>query len=151
MEIITINFITSFQVTKNLTLAGTSKHIIKMSSLLNISNGNKSEEFNFKDIEVLVDNKEQNWFKRAHIRWYLGIAHIITQPLNFSIFCRGKKNAEVIIWKYILPQLFVSNVFPKAGKILYYEPRYLPQQPWQNLQQEGNLLSCSLYSIFQQE
>ena len=68
MEIITINFITSFQVTKNLTLAGTSKHIIKMSSLLNISNGNKSEEFNFKDIEVLVDNKEQNWFKRAHIR-----------------------------------------------------------------------------------
>ena len=99
MEIITFNFITSFQVTKNLTLAGTSKHIIKMSSLLNISNGNisKSEEFNFKDIEVLVDNKEQNWFKRAHIRRYLGIAHIITQPLNFSIFCLGKKNAEVII------------------------------------------------------
>ena len=39
-----------------------------MSSLLNISNGNnKSEEFGLNDIEVLVDNKEQNWFKRAHV------------------------------------------------------------------------------------
>ena len=37
---------------------------IMMSSLLNVFNGrSKSEEF----IEVLVDNKEQNWFKRAHI------------------------------------------------------------------------------------
>ena len=46
-----------------------------MSYLLNVFNGrSKSEEF----IEVLVDNKVQNWFKRAHIGWYLGIAHIIT-------------------------------------------------------------------------
>ena len=38
-----------------------------MSSLLNVSNDiGKPEEFSFKDIEVLVDNKEQNWFKRAH-------------------------------------------------------------------------------------
>ena len=35
-----------------------------MSYLLNVFNGrSKSEEF----IEVLVDNKVQNWFKRAHI------------------------------------------------------------------------------------
>ena len=40
---------------------------IKMSSLLNVSNGSKSEEFNLKDIGVRIDNKEQNWFKRAHI------------------------------------------------------------------------------------
>ena len=37
----------------------------KMSSLLNVSNGSsrKSEEFSPKDIEVLLDSKEQNWFK----------------------------------------------------------------------------------------
>ena len=51
---------------------------IKMSPVLNISNASsKSEEFSLKDIEVLVDNKEQNWFKRAHIGPYLGIARII--------------------------------------------------------------------------
>ena len=37
------------------------KIVIKMSSLLNVSNGSsKSEEFNFKDIEVLVDSEEEN-------------------------------------------------------------------------------------------
>ena len=35
-----------------------------MSSFLNIPNvSNKSEEFTLKDIEVLVDSEEQNWFK----------------------------------------------------------------------------------------
>ena len=39
-----------------------------MSSLLNVSNASsKSEELNLKDIEVLANSKEQNWFKRAHI------------------------------------------------------------------------------------
>ena len=39
------------------------KIIIKMSSLLNVSNTrSKSEKFNPKDIEVLVDSEEQNWF-----------------------------------------------------------------------------------------
>ena len=40
---------------------------IKMSFLLNVSDdaSRKPEEFSLKDIEVLVDNKEQNWFKRA--------------------------------------------------------------------------------------
>ena len=34
-----------------------------MSSLLNVSNAsNESEEFSLKDIEVLVDNGDQNWF-----------------------------------------------------------------------------------------
>ena len=42
---------------------------IKMStSLLNVSDASsKSEEFRLNDIEVLADDKEQNWFKRAHI------------------------------------------------------------------------------------
>ena len=58
--------------------------LIKMSSLLNVSNASKPEEFNIKDIEVLVDNKEQNWFKMAHIGRYRGIAHIITLTAKLS-------------------------------------------------------------------
>ena len=38
---------------------------IEMSSLLNGSS--KPEEFSLNDIEVLVDNKGQDWFKRAHV------------------------------------------------------------------------------------
>ena len=50
-----------------------------MSFLLNISNGSsKSEEFNLKDIEVLVESEEQNWFKRAHVGKFLGLKHIDT-------------------------------------------------------------------------
>ena len=45
-----------------------------MFSLLNVSNAsNKSEEFSLNDIEVLVDNKEQNWFKRTHMGKFLEI------------------------------------------------------------------------------
>ena len=58
---------------------------IKMSSLLNVSNAsNKPEEFSLKDIEVFVNSKEQNWFKRAHVGQYLGIAHIITSTNKLS-------------------------------------------------------------------
>ena len=59
-------------------LAG-AQNLIKLSSLLNVSYGSsKSVEFNLNDIEVLVDRKEQNWFKRAHIGRYLGITHLIS-------------------------------------------------------------------------
>ena len=48
-----------------------------MSSVLNVSNASsKSEEFSLKDIEVLVDIKGQNWFKRAHVGKFLGSVHI---------------------------------------------------------------------------
>ena len=48
-----------------------------MSSLLNVSNASKkSEEFSLKDIEVFVDSKEQNWFKRTHMNIFLGLVHI---------------------------------------------------------------------------
>ena len=56
-----------------------------MSSLLSVSNANnESEEFSLKDIEMLLDNGDQNWFKRAHIGRYLGIAHIITSTTKLS-------------------------------------------------------------------
>ena len=61
------------------------KNVIKMFSLLNVSNGsNKSGKFNVEVIEVLVDSKEENWFKRAHIGRYLGIAHIIKSTAKLS-------------------------------------------------------------------
>ena len=50
---------------------------IKVSSLLNISSASsRPEEFSLKDIEMLVDSKEQNWFKRAHVGKFLGLVHI---------------------------------------------------------------------------
>ena len=48
-----------------------------MSSLLNASNdGSGPEEFSLKDTEVLVDSKEQNWFKQAHVGKFLGVVNI---------------------------------------------------------------------------
>ena len=49
-----------------------------MSSVLNVSNkSSKPEEFrSLKDIEVLVDSEEQNWFKRAHVGKLLGLPQI---------------------------------------------------------------------------
>ena len=56
-----------------------------MSSVLNASNASsKPEEFSIKDIEVVVDNKKQNWCKRAHVGRYLGIARIITSTAKLS-------------------------------------------------------------------
>ena len=55
------------------------KIIIKMSSLLNVSNTrSKSEKCNPKDIEVLVDSEKQNWFKWVHVGKSLGHKHIDT-------------------------------------------------------------------------
>ena len=56
-----------------------------MSSVLNDFKGSgKPEEFSLKGIEVLVDNREQNWFKRAHIGQFLGITRIITSTAKLS-------------------------------------------------------------------
>ena len=57
-----------------------------MSSLLNVSNDarGKPVEFSLRNIEVLVDSKEQNWFKRAHIERYLSMACIITLTSKLS-------------------------------------------------------------------
>ena len=48
-----------------------------MYSVLNVSNdSSKPEEFSINNIDVLVDKKEQNWFKRAHMGKFLGLVHI---------------------------------------------------------------------------
>ena len=47
------------------------------SSLLNVPNASsKSKEFSLKDIAVVVDSEEQNWFKRAHVGKFLGLPQI---------------------------------------------------------------------------
>ena len=50
-----------------------------MSSEINVSNASsKPEQFDLKDIVVLVDSEEQNWFKWAHVGKFLGLKHIDT-------------------------------------------------------------------------
>ena len=47
---------------------------------------------------MFVDNKGENWLKRAHIGQYLGIAHIITLTAKLSgegIRSRGSLRVEV--------------------------------------------------------
>ena len=76
--------------------------IIKMTSVLNVSNGkSKSKEFNLKDIEVLVDSKEQNWFKWANVEKFLGLKHIDTsvggldKSLGLSMSLKNLKKPRV--------------------------------------------------------
>ena len=47
-------------------------------SLLIASSSSKSEEFNPKNIVVLVNDKEQHWFKQAHVGKFWGIDDIRT-------------------------------------------------------------------------
>ena len=48
-----------------------------MSPVLNVFNdSSKPEEFSNKDTEMLVDNKEQNWFKRTHVGKFFELVHI---------------------------------------------------------------------------
>ena len=55
------------------------KIIIKMSSVLNVSNDrSKSEEFNLNNTEMIVDSEEQNWFKWTHVGKFLGLKRIDT-------------------------------------------------------------------------
>ena len=56
----------------------------------------KSEEFNIKDIEVLVGKEEQPWFKPAHIEKYLGIACIITSTTKL-----GKEDIKDMYFTYL--------------------------------------------------
>ena len=50
-----------------------------MSSVLNVSNdSSKSQELSIKDIEMLVDSEEQNWFKRSNAGTFLGLEDIRT-------------------------------------------------------------------------
>ena len=69
---------------------------MKLSSLLNVSNGSsKPEEFSLKDIEVFVESEEQNWFKRTHVRNFFGIENIQTS-LNDLKKCEKLTRHELV-------------------------------------------------------
>ena len=80
---------------------------IKIFSSLNVSNGSsKPEELSFIDIEVLVDSEGKNWFKRALVGKFLGLAKIL-----MSVEGLDKKE---------MPQrddikAIVSNPYPWSG------------------------------------
>ena len=72
---------------------------IKMSFLLNVSNGSsKCEEFSRNDIEMLVDSEEQNWFKRTHVGKFLEIEDIRTS-LNGVEKCKmlARKDIKAVL------------------------------------------------------
>ena len=70
---------------------------IKMSSVLNVSNANsKLEEFSIKDIEMLVDSKDQNWFKRAHVGKFLG-------PEDIRTSLNGLEKCEMLTRQELVP------------------------------------------------
>ena len=70
---------------------------IKMSSVLNVSNANsKLEEFSIKDIEMLVDSEEQNWFKRAHVGKFLG-------PEDIRTSLNGLEKCEMLTRQELVP------------------------------------------------
>ena len=86
--------------------------------MLNASNAsNKSEEFILKVIEVLIDKKEQNWFKRAHVGKFLGIENIRTPLNDFGVMYvivnsrkdKGKALKEHIL-KDIVPRRFDARI-----------------------------------------
>ena len=62
---------------------------IKMSFLLNDSS--KPQEFSLKDIELFLDSKEQNWFKRAHVEKFLGKEDIWASLVKCSL---GKESFQ---------------------------------------------------------
>ena len=65
--------------------------------MLSVSNdSSKFEGFSLKDIEVLVDSEEQNWFKGAHLRKFWGIEDIRTS-LN------GLKKCEILTREELIP------------------------------------------------
>ena len=53
-------------------------------SLLNVSSSSKFKELNLKDIEVLVEDKEQPLFKRTYAGRHVGITCIITSTIELA-------------------------------------------------------------------
>ena len=95
--------------------------IIKMSSLLNVSNdSSKSEEFNLNYIEVLVDSEERNWLKRVHVGKYLGIARIITLTPKLT-------EEDIRSWAFLQAEAGIRSMDPlgKMLKIMIFLSRLL--------------------------
>lgn len=70
---------------------------------MNVPSSSKPEEFKLKDIEVLVDAKEQPWFKRANVGNVLGTRRISTSDAKLDQddkhhVLQYKLNQSIILW-----------------------------------------------------
>ena len=97
---------------------------IKMSSLLNVSNGNsKPEEFSLNDIEVLADSERENWFKRAHVGKFLGLAKILMSAEGLDkreIRARHEFDSiRVFYWSGPKDQQNMTDVFTSKKGVKY--------------------------------
>ena len=78
---------------------------IKMSSVLNVSNdSSKPQELSIKDIEMLVDSEEQNWFKRAHVGKVLG-------PEDIRTSLNGLEKCEMLTRQELVPNRCTTSVW----------------------------------------
>ena len=109
-------------------------------SSLNSSSSSKSEEFNLKCIEVLVDSKEQSQLKRVHIGKFLG------KPPNRPQSCSLGNNIFLMIyWIFFSPQ--VKRIMIISNKDGLYE---LPHELRNNLKlrkYQEDLRSSQNYSL----
>ena len=80
-----------------------------MSSLLNVCVSSESEEFSLKYIEVLVDSRDQNWFKRVHVGKFLGIENIRTSVNDLEKF-------EMLTRQELVPTRRSTSPWPGPGK-----------------------------------
>ena len=83
-----------------------------MFSLLNVFNSSKSEEFNLKKIEVLVDSEVQNWFKRTNVGKFWGIENIQT-PLI------GLEKCEMLTRQELEPTRRTTDKFLPVYGVMY--------------------------------
>ena len=83
-----------------------------MFSLLNVFNSSKSEEFNPKKIEVLVDSEVQNWFKRTNVGKFWGIENIRT-PLI------GLEKCEMLTRQELEPTRRTTDKFLPVYGVMY--------------------------------
>ena len=80
-----------------------------MSSLLNVCVSSESEEFSLKFIEVLVDSRDQNWFKRVHVGKFLGIENIRTSVNDLE-------KCEMLTRQELVPTRRSTLPWPGPGK-----------------------------------
>lgn len=77
---------------------------------MNVPSSSKPEEFKLKDIEVLVDAKEQPWFKRANVGNVLGTRRISTSDAKLD---QDDKQTRAPVQAEPIPYTMVSWSRPK--------------------------------------
>ena len=101
-----------------------------MFSLLNVFNSSKSEEFNLKKIEVLVDSEVHNWFKRTNVGKFWGIENIQT-PLI------GLEKCEMLTRQELEPTRRTTDKFLPVYGVIYVIVKHLKSTSQKTLYHAG--------------